>query len=82
MGIIPDRYIRELTSSVRQKWPMSGKASGFLAVSPVIVFLAIYLLSSIVAGDFYRIPISAAFLIASIYSMVYLPSYGDKSHGT
>ncbi len=69
MGIIPDRYIRELTSSVRQKWPMSGKASGFLAVSPVIVFLAIYLLSSIVAGDFYRIPISAAFLIASIYSM-------------
>lgn len=69
MGIIPDRYIRELTSSVRQKWPMSGKASGFLAVSPVIVFLAIYLLSSIVAGDFYRIPISAAFLIASIYSI-------------
>ena len=43
---------------------------GILALSPLLVFLCVYLVSSIVAHDFYRIPISAAFLIASIYALV------------
>lgn len=43
---------------------------GILALSPLLVFLCVYLISSIVAHDFYRIPISAAFLIASIYALV------------
>ena len=42
---------------------------GLLALSPLLVFLCIYLLSSIIAQDFYKIPISAAFLIASVYAM-------------
>ena len=45
------------------------KMNGWLALSPLFVFLIIYLVSSIVAHDFYRIPISAAFLIASIYGI-------------
>ena len=45
------------------------KMNGWLALSPLLVFLVIYLVSSIVAQDFYRIPISAAFLIASIYGI-------------
>ncbi len=44
--------------------------SGWLALSPLLVFLCIYLVSSIAVGDFYAIPISAAFLIASIYAML------------
>lgn len=71
MGIIPDKYIRELSKSVKQKLKSyEGKpVGGFLAVSPVLVFLAVYLLSSIAAHDFYGIPVSAAFLIAAIYSI-------------
>lgn len=42
---------------------------GLLALSPLIVFLCVYLVSSVIAKDFYRIPISAAFLLASIYAM-------------
>lgn len=42
---------------------------GLLALSPLIVFLCVYLVSSIIAQDFYRIPISAAFLLASVYAM-------------
>lgn len=42
---------------------------GLAALSPLLVFLCIYLVSSIIAQDFYRIPISAAFLIASVYAV-------------
>lgn len=41
-----------------------------LSLSPIVVFLAVYLLSSIAAGDFYRIPVSSAFLIACIWSFI------------
>lgn len=42
---------------------------GVLALSPIIVLLTIYLAGSIIAGDFYRIPIAVAFMVASIYSV-------------
>ena len=44
--------------------------NGWLALSPLLVFLCIYLVSSVAAGDFYAIPISASFLIASIYAIL------------
>ncbi len=47
----------------------SGIRTGLLALSPIILLLGIYLLGSIVAGDFYRIPIAVAFLVASIYAI-------------
>lgn len=46
---------------------------GFLAVSPLLVFLAIYLVSSLLAGDFYKVPVSSAFLIACIYAAIIAP---------
>ena len=49
---------------------MTSKYRGLLALSPLAVFLCVYLISSIIAQDFYKIPISAAFLIASIYAIV------------
>ena len=72
MGIIPNRYINELTKSIQRKWNRhEGKpVSGWLALSPLAVFLCVYLISSIAVGDFYAIPISAAFLIASIYAIL------------
>lgn len=42
---------------------------GLAALSPLLVFLCIYLVSSVIAQDFYKIPISAAFLIASVYAV-------------
>ena len=42
---------------------------GILALSPIIVLLTIYLAGSIIAGDFYRIPIVVAFMTASIYAV-------------
>jgi Na+/H+ antiporter NhaC len=43
---------------------------GLLAVSPLLVFLVVYLISSIVAGDFYRVPVSSAFLVACMYAVL------------
>ena len=40
-----------------------------IALSPIIVLLTIYLTGSIIAGDFYRIPIAAAFMAASIFAV-------------
>jgi Na+/H+ antiporter NhaC len=44
--------------------------NGWLALSPLFVFLGIYLISCIIANDFYKIPISAAFLLASAYAVL------------
>ena len=41
----------------------------WFALTPLAVFLIIYLVSSVIAGDFYKVPIDAAFLIASVYAM-------------
>ena len=42
---------------------------GLLALSPLFVFVTIYLVASIIAQDFYKVPISVAFVIASIYAV-------------
>ncbi len=40
-----------------------------LALSPLLVFLSLYLVTSIIVNDFYKVPISVAFLISSIYAI-------------
>ena len=42
---------------------------GLIALSPLGVFIAFYLVTSIVAGDFYKIPITVAFMVSSIYAI-------------
>lgn len=42
---------------------------GLLKLSPLIVFVVLYLVTSIVAGDFYKIPITVAFMLSSIYAI-------------
>lgn len=48
----------------------SGKARGLLSLSPLAVFLAVYALTSVVSGDFYSVPVSAAFLLACVYAVI------------
>lgn len=40
-----------------------------LALSPFIIFMVVYLIGSLIAGDFYELPLTVAFLIASAYAI-------------
>lgn len=40
-----------------------------IALSPLLFFVALYLGVSLLAGDFYKMPISVAFLAASVYAV-------------
>lgn len=42
---------------------------GLLALSPLAVFIVLYLVTSIIAGDFYKMPITVAFMLSSIYAV-------------
>ncbi|MBQ5389102.1 MAG: Na+/H+ antiporter NhaC family protein [Paludibacteraceae bacterium] len=44
-----------------------------LALSPFIVFMIVYLVGSLIAGDFYKLPLTVAFLIASAYGICTTP---------
>ncbi len=44
-----------------------------LAISPILVFIAVYLAGSLLAGDFYKVPLTAAFLTASAYAVCITP---------
>ncbi len=58
------------TEKPRHRIPAGRKMNGWLALSPLLVFLLVYLVSSIVARDFYKVPVAAAFIIASAYAML------------
>ena len=76
MSITPRRYISELGRTLRERIPAKSPLRGLLAPSPLVVFLALYLVSSLIAKDFYKIPVASAFLLASIYAI--LVSRGGK----
>ena len=59
-------YLRNMKRNEMQK---INTSRGLLALSPIIVLLTIYLAGSIIAGDFYRIPIATAFIAASVYAV-------------
>lgn len=44
-----------------------------LALSPFFIFMVVYLVGSLIAGDFYELPLTAAFLIASAYAIGITP---------
>ena len=43
---------------------------GLIALSPLFVFVTLYLLTSIIARDFYKVPITVAFMVSSIYAVI------------
>ena len=76
MSLTPKRYITELGRTLRERIPAKSPLRGLLALSPLVVFLALYLISSLIAKDFYKVPVASAFLLASIYAI--LISRGGK----
>lgn len=49
---------------------MAGRKNGILALTPLLVFLGVYLVTSIVINDFYKVPVASAFLLASVYAVL------------
>lgn len=47
-----------------------GIYKGCLALSPLIVFLGLYVVVSLVIGDFYKIPLSVALLVATVWGLL------------
>ena len=45
----------------------------FRALSPLLVFLVLYLVTSLILNDFYKVPITVAFLASSIYALAITP---------
>ena len=54
---------------------MISNKRGFFALSPLMLFIVLYLVTSIIAGDFYKVPITVAFMIASIYAVAITGGY-------
>ena len=48
--------------------PITNKPS-LWALSPLLVFLCLYLVTSIIVDDFYKIPITIAFMVSSVYAV-------------
>jgi len=47
-----------------------SERKGWFALSPLIVFIALYVGLSVAAGDFYKVPMTVVFLIASVYAVL------------
>ena len=45
------------------------KQPSLWALSPLLVFLCLYLVVSLVVNDFYKVPITVAFLVSSVYAV-------------
>ncbi len=70
MAVTPKKYLEELRHESARRFGKGTTRGGLLALSPLLVFLVVYLVSAFIAGDFYKIPVSAAFLAASVYSIL------------
>ena len=46
------------------------KKRGLIALTPILVFLGVYLVTSILIKDFYKVPVASAFLLASVYAVL------------
>jgi len=53
----------------RTELPTRTHLRGLLTLSPLLVFFIIYVVSSLVAGDFYKMPVTVAFLVASAWAV-------------
>ena len=49
---------------------MISTRRGLLGISPVIIFLLLYVVVSVVQGDFYVMPFSVALIVASAWAVV------------
>lgn len=53
----------------RTELPTRTHVRGLLTLSPLLVFFIVYIISSLLAGDFYKMPVTVAFLAASAWAV-------------
>ena len=56
-------------STYMQQTATPTRRPSWFGLTPLVVFLLVYLVASIVSGDFYKMPIAVAFLVASGYAV-------------
>lgn len=54
-----------MAKEIERELPYINHRRGLVTLSPLVVFFLIYVVSSILAGDFYKMPVAIAFLAAS-----------------
>ncbi len=54
--------------NLKKLTPIVNKPNGW-ALAPLAVFLCLYLVTSLIVNDFYKVPITVAFLVASVYAV-------------
>lgn len=50
--------------------PVKNHRRGLWTLSPLLVFFLLYVITSVVAGDFYKMPVTVAFVAASAWAFV------------
>lgn len=63
------RLKTNITQKMQQYENETNPIGGKLALSPLLVFLCLYLVTSLIVNDFYKVPISVAFLFSSCYAV-------------
>ena len=53
----------------KTKFTPLTKQPSLWALSPLLVFLCLYLIVSLIVNDFYKVPITVAFLVSSVYAI-------------
>ena len=56
-------------STYMQQTATPTRRPSWFGLTPLVVFLLVYLVASIISGDFYKMPIAVAFLVASGYAV-------------
>jgi Na+/H+ antiporter NhaC len=54
---------------------MELKRGNFFALTPLLVFLVVYLVTSIILNDFYKMPILVAFLFSALVGFMLFPKF-------
>ena len=50
--------------------PLRGHGRGLWILSPLVVFFVLYLSASILLGDFYKMPVTVAFMAACTWAFI------------
>lgn len=58
-----------MDNNMKQETPLITHHPNIWALTPLVVFLFTYLVVSILAGDFYKMPITVAFVVSSIVAI-------------
>ena len=60
---------------------MSINGKSVAAISPLLVFVVLYLVTSIIVRDFYKVPITVAFMVSSVYAVATMRGVGREGKG-